>query len=168
MKVKKEAFPTEEFQQLLRRHGITQTQIAKSLGVKQGQVSKVIWGHRPQEFIRLFVDKIMVDLKTGKFTSLDAYEYQPPKQIPAKFIRRSKSGQREQPFSTTEFKTALLFHHVKQADIARKLRCGKTAVGKLINNTSGKHTSRRISDFLELIFHDMKAGRFTSLEDYEA
>lgn len=73
-----------------------------------------------------------------------------------------------QKFPTIDFKIELLRHGIEQKDIAERLDISKPFISQIITGAKSMSSSRRVSDFLMLIFEDMQAGRFTRLEDYDA
>lgn len=70
-----------------------------------------------------------------------------------------------QLFPSKELKIELLRHDLTVSDVARHLGENRSQVSQVLHNFS---KTPRIRFFLERILDDMRAGTFTSLEDYEA
>ena len=66
-------FPDKEFRIELIRHDLTLMQIANRLGVSHQAVSQVVYNVATSDRIRGFLDRLLRDMRTGKFTRLEDY-----------------------------------------------------------------------------------------------
>ncbi len=70
-----------------------------------------------------------------------------------------------QLFPSKELKVQLVIHDLTVSDIARHLGKNRSTVSQVLHNFN---KTPRIRVFLERILDDMRAGKFTKLEDYHA
>lgn len=66
-------FPSKEMKIELLRHDLFVTDIARYLGVGRSTVSNVIHNYDRTPWIRLFLERLLDDMRVGEFSRLEDY-----------------------------------------------------------------------------------------------